>query len=303
MNNKKIYTLAVTGILLASVSQQATIKASALGLPEKVVQSKSNVVNDDGTISNRDGSKTMIYGGCVTLKSGTDVRVPACSIIKPSGDIQLPRYGEATLIDFEVTVTSGQNGCAPMVNADGTIVVPKGSEVETANGVIKVPEKSVVREDGTILVKNKGEVQLTNGVREVVPEGSVLNTWDPYECINVPSGKSVVLKTDGEEVTVTSKAKGENIIVSPDGGIKVPDGGSVKTPRGEVVLPSESVLNTDGSVLIQSFGSVEFPNGEKIEVCEGDVISRDGSLGVQGDLDDGDDWYWNDDFYLDDDWY
>ena len=71
------------------------------------------------------------------------------------------------------------------------------------------------------------------------------------------------------------------------------------------MLPSESVLNTDGSVLIQSFGSVEFPSGKKIEVCEGDVISRDGSLGVQGDFDYGDDWYfdWDYDYSLDDDWY
>ena len=46
-------------------------------------------VNPDGTISNKDGSKTMVYGGCTTLKSGVVVVVPAGSIINENGSIKI----------------------------------------------------------------------------------------------------------------------------------------------------------------------------------------------------------------------
>ena len=300
MKNKKIYTLVATGVILSSVFQQTPIKASALSPLEKSIESKGNTVNPDGTISNKDGSKTMVYGGCTKLKSGVDVVVPAGSIINENGSIQIPKYGDVTLYDYEVTVESGINGEAPIVNADGTVVVPKGANVETANGIIKVPEKSIVNPDGTILVKIDGEVQLTNGVKEIVPQGSTLNTWDPYQCIQIPSGKSVVLENEEEELTVTSKLNKEAITVSPDGSITVPDGGTVKTSKGEIILPSESILNTDRTISIQNTGSVKLPNGEEVNVSEGNVINLDGSLAVQDNYND----YWEDDNYWDDNyWY
>ena len=298
VKNKKIYTLVATGVILSSVFQQMPIKASALSPLEKSIESKGNTVNNDGTISNQDGTKTMVYGGCTTLKSGVDVVVPVGSIINKDGSIKIPKYGFATLYDYEITVDSGINGDAPIVNSDGTVVVPKGANVETANGIIKVPEKSIVNPDGTILIKTDGEVQLTNGVKEIVPQGSTLNTWDPYKCIQIPNGKSVVLENQDEELTVTSKLNKEAITVSPDGSITVPDGGSVKTSEGEIILPSESILNTDGTILIQNTGSVKLPNGEEVNVSEGNVINTDGSLAIQDNYND----YWEDDYYDDSCW-
>lgn len=297
---KKIYTLVATGVVLSSIFQQTPIKASALSPLEKSIESKGNIVNNDGTISNKDGSKTMVYGGCTTLKNGICVVVPAGSIINSNGSIQIPKCGDVTLYDYEITVESGINGDAPVVNADGTVVVPKGANVETVNGIIKVPEKSIVNPDGTILVKNNGEVQLTNGVKEIVPQGSILNTWDPYEGIKIPSGKSVVLENEDEgQITVNSKENKEAITVSPDGSITVPDGGSVKTSNGEIILPSESILNTDATILIQNSGYVKLSNGEEINVSEGNVINLDGSLAIQDSYDD----YWEDDYYDDSYWY
>ena len=237
------------------------VNETVLPGPDGVKPSPDDVTVQGPTVEGKpDGSVTLPEGGTVTPgQNAPQTNIPENSVVKPDGTVTTP--GADKNPDTE------NDNVDVKPNPDGTITQPGPDgklDTSTDNNIVKPNQgQADINPDGSITLPNGGTTKPGENAPEVnVPNGS---TVKPDGTVNTPNGQTVKPKPDGtitlpgadgdinqdqDNPTVTPKPNGTQIpTITPEGGVTLPEGGTVKPGNGEpVTVPNGSTVNPDGTV-------------------------------------------------------
>ena len=246
------------------------------------------VTNNDGKVDfDTNGNIEVGSGDTVKKGNGPEVKFPDGGTVGTGGTVTAPKtqIGDTVVtnndnsVDFDASGNiQVQSGDTVQVK-DTTVTLPAGGTVDNS-GKVTADELQV----GDVTVKGTGSTVDPDGNITVPENGTVQKGTSPK--ITVPKGGTVdnsgTITADELQVgDVTVKGKGST--VSPDGNIKVSDGGTVQKGDGpEVKLPEGGTVNGSGNVdtkkaqigdtVITNENGVTFNEDGGIEVRSGDTV-------------------------------
>ena len=198
-------------------------------------------------------SKTAVTS---TTADGTTELLPGETVA--AGDGSIKNLGGEIIIDDglgNVTTVTLPDGGSAEVDEQGCVTVPDGGEVAVGdNPAVSLPEGGKVEPDGTVIADEvkvgntdvKGEdVTVAPDGNIIVPgEGSVMVGVNPE--ITLPTGGTVEPNgtVTADEVKIgDTDVKGEDVTVTPDGKITLPEGGKVSVDGGpEKIVPAGTTV-------------------------------------------------------------
>ncbi len=221
----------------------------------------------------------------------TTVKADGSTTVKPGESAEIGTSPKTTVTNDgeKITITTGGTTTTVTpageveVGTGGGVAVPGGSTVKTGDDgpEVKLPQGGTIGGDGGITVPGGGTVQVgtSPSTTITVPEGGGTIQPKPGGTVDVPSGSTVKTGDDGPEITI---GPGNGGTVGGDGGITVPEGGTVqvgKDPATTITPP------TGGEVKPKGDGTVEVPEGTTVKPGGGglEVTVGPGNGGTVGD--------------------
>ena len=250
--------------------------------------SSNSVFVTGQTSVDNDGNVTL-NGGCKVTKGGSpEVTLPQGGKVSKDGTVNAPKaqIGDTAITTKDGNIEFDDDGNIK-VDSDDTVQIggtevtlPEGGTIGEGGSVsahsAKIGDTTVTSKDGNVNFNNEGGIEVQSGdtvqVKDTtvtLPDGGTVDN----------SGTVTADELQVGDVTV----KGEGSTVSPDGNIKVSDGGTVQKGSGpEVTLPEGGTVDGSGNVdtkkakigdtVITSDSGVKFNNEGDIEVQSGDTV-------------------------------
>ncbi len=250
--------------------------------------SSNSVFVTGQTSVDNDGNVTL-NGGCKVTKGGSpEVTLPQGGKVSKDGTVNAPKaqIGDTAITTKDGNIEFDDDGNI-QVDSDDTVQIggtevtlPEGGTIGEGGSVsahsAKIGDTTVTSKDGNVNFNNEGGIEVQSGdtvqVKDTtvtLPDGGTVDN----------SGKVTADELQVGDVTV----KGKGSTVSPDGNIKVSDGGTVQKGSGpEVTLPEGGTVDGSGNVdtkkaqigdtVITSESGVKFNNEGDIEVQSGDTV-------------------------------
>ena len=248
-------------------------------------------IGDDVTVTvPEDGDTTLTPNkeGTVTVPDGSIVEnekpnIPDIEIgnnnhnettVDEDGNVTLPGGGSAQIGDVTVTVPDEGGTLEP--NDDGTVTVPDGSKAESKDGTItELPNGGTVDSSGEVTAPENSVT--VGGTTVTAPDGETLERDEDGNVI-APPGSTVVFE---DETEIELQDGG---IISDDGSVEFPEGGSVKIGDTIVTVPEGGTVRSDGegNITVSDDSIVSTPDAPDITIGDNNndnaTVDEDGSV-------------------------
>ena len=223
--------------------------------------------NSDGYL---DSVQAAIQAGVINI-FGTDTVVDVIGGIRATQATFISDEAEVSVAEKSKPegVVTGNPGFV-----SGTVVVEASASfeasVEKNNSTVIVPEGKmdavVIGDDGTMTLPAGTVVESADGTITTLPAGGTLATdgtvaTEGTKITENTDGTVTVTDKDGNETTITP-AEGENVTVNPDGTMELPEGTVVEKPDGSTTtLPDGGSMDAEGNVTSEGTTITEKENG------------------------------------------